>query len=90
MSLGMKDTITNKDGSTYEKFRYSFYSCRSFYVNERLREGVEIFPVAKQTGQSVSVCEQFYAALQIQLHADEATKRTYGVKKQSEGELLFD
>ena len=90
MSLGMKDTITNKDGSTYEKFRYSFYSCRSFYVNERLREGVEIFTVAKQTGHSVSVCEQFYAALQIQLRADEATKRTYGVKKQSEGELLFD
>ena len=86
----MKDTITNKDGITYEKFRYSFYSCRSFYVNERLREGVEIFTVAKQTGHSVSVCEQLYAALQIQLRADETTKRTYGVKKQSEGELLFD
>ena len=72
------------------KGAYTFYSCRSFYVNERLRESVEIFTVAKQTGHSVSVCEQFYAALQIQLRADEATKRTYGVKKQSEGELLFD
>ena len=89
-SLDMNDTITNKDGSTHEKFRYTFYSCRSFYVNERLREGVEIFTVAKQTGHSVSVCEQFYASLQIQLRADEATKRTYGAKKQSEGELLFD
>ena len=58
--------------------RYSFYSCRSFYVNERLKEGVEVFTVAKQTGHSMAICNQYYAKLDIQARADEATRRTYG------------
>lgn len=71
------------------KEQYTFYSCRSFYVNERLKEGVEIFTVAKQTGHSMSICNQYYAKLNIQSRADEATRRTYGKKKVDEGELLF-
>ena len=75
-SLGLKDS-------------YTFYSCRSFYVNERLKEGVEVFTVAKQTGHSMQICNQYYAALDIQSRADEATRRTYGKKKADEGESLF-
>ena len=75
-SLGLKDA-------------YTFYSCRSFYVNERLKEGVEVFTVAKQTGHSMQICNQYYARLDIQSRADEATKRTYGKKKADEGESLF-
>ena len=75
-SLGLKDA-------------YTFYSCRSFYVNERLKEGVEVFTVAKQTGHSMQICNQYYAALDIQSRADEATRRTYGKKKADEGESLF-
>jgi site-specific recombinase XerD len=75
-SLGLKDT-------------YTFYSCRSFYVNERLKEGVEVFTVAKQTGHSMQICNQYYARLDIQSRADEATRRTYGKQKADEGELLF-
>ena len=71
------------------KGAYTFYSCRSFYVNERLKEGVEIFTVAKQTGHSMAICNQYYARLNIQSRADEATRRTYGKKKADEGELLF-
>lgn len=75
-SLGLKST-------------YTFYSCRSFYVNERLKEGVEIFTVAKQTGHSMAICNQYYARLNIQSRAEEATRRTYGKKKVDEGDLLF-
>ena len=71
------------------KGAYTFGSCRSFYVNERLKEGVEIFTVAKQTGHSMAICNQYYARLNIQSRADEATRRTYGKKKADEGELLF-
>ena len=71
------------------KGAYTFYSCRSFYVNERLKEGVEIFTVAKQTGHSMAICNQYYARLNIQSRADEATRRTYGKKKADEGDLLF-
>lgn len=76
------DTLGLKDA-------YTFYSCRSFYVNERLKEGVEVFTVAKQTGHSMQICNQYYARLDIQSRADEATKRTYGKKKADEGESLF-
>ena len=58
-------------------------------INERLKEGVEIFTVAKQTGHSMAICNQYYARLNIQSRADEATRRTYGKKKADEGELLF-
>jgi hypothetical protein len=34
--------------------------------------------VAKQTGHSMAICNQYYARLDIQSRADEATKRTYG------------
>ena len=71
------------------KGAYTFYSCRSFYVNERLKEGVEVFTVAKQTGHSMQICNQYYAALDIQSRADEATKRTYGKVKAEKGESLF-
>jgi hypothetical protein len=54
-----------------------------------LKEGVEVFTVAKQTGHSMAICNQYYARLDIQSRADEATKRTYGKKKADEGELLF-
>lgn len=69
--------------------QYSFYSCRSFYVNERLKEGVEVFTVAKQTGHSMQICNQYYARLDIESRVEEATKRTYGKKKVDEGDLLF-
>ena len=69
--------------------RYSFYSCRSFYVNERLKEGVEVFTVAKQTGHSMAICNQYYAKLDIQARADEATRRTYGKVRADEGTSLF-
>ena len=75
-SLGMKE-------------KYTFYSCRSFHVNERLKEGVEIYTVAKQTGHSMAICNHYYAKLDISSRADEATKRTYGKKKVDEGESLF-
>jgi len=71
------------------KNEYTFYSCRSFYVNERLKEGVEVFTVAKQTGHSMQICNQYYAALDIQSRADEATRRRYGKSKADEGESLF-
>ena len=69
--------------------RYTFYSCRSFYVNERLKEGVEVFTVAKQTGHSMAICNQYYAKLDIQSRADEATRRTYGKVRAEEGTSLF-
>ncbi len=71
------------------KNAYTFYSCRSYYVNERLKEGVEVFTVAKQTGHSMQICNQYYARLDIQSRADEATRRTYGKKRVEEGESLF-
>jgi hypothetical protein len=71
------------------KNAYTFYSCRSFYVTERLKEGVEIFTVAEQTGHSMEICKRHYARLDIQSRADEATKRTYGKKTESAGESLF-
>jgi len=71
------------------KNAYTFYSCRSFYVTERLKEGVEIFTVAQQTGHSMEICKRHYARLNIQSRADEATRRTYGKKVQDEGESLF-
>ena len=71
------------------KGAYTFYSCRSFYVNERLKEGVEIFTVAKQTGHSMAICNQYYARLNIQSRADEATRRTYGKKKQMKAIYFF-
>ena len=86
----MKDTITTMMGAHTKSLDTPFYSGRSSCVNERSREGAEIFTVAKQTGHSVYACERFYAALQVQLRADEATKLTYGSKKKSEGELLFN
>ena len=58
------------------KSAYTFYLYRSFYVNERLKEGVEIFTAAKQTGHSMAICNQYYARLNIQSRADEATRRT--------------
>ena len=58
-------------------------------MNERLKEGVEIYTVAKQTGHSMAICNQYYAKLDISSRADEATKRTYGKKKVDEGESLF-
>ena len=58
--------------------RYSFYSCRSFYVNERLKEGVEVFTVAKQTGHSMAICNQYYASWIFKQGNDEDTRRTYG------------
>ena len=73
-SLGMK-------GAT-------LYSCRSFY-ERTLKEGVEIFTVAKQTGHSMAICNQYYARINIQSRADEATRRNYGKNKADEGELLF-
>lgn len=69
--------------------KYTFYSCRSFYVNERLKEGVEVFTVAKQTGHSMQICNQYYAELDIQARAQEATRRTYGKKREDEGTSLF-
>lgn len=71
------------------KGAYTFYSCRSFYVNERLKEGVEVFTVAKQTGHSMQICNQYYAKLDIQSRADEATRRTYGKTRADEGDSLF-
>jgi hypothetical protein len=58
-------------------------------VNERLKEGVEIFTVAKQTGHSMKICNQYYARLDIQSRADEATKRSYGKVRAEEGVSLF-
>ena len=54
------------------KSAYTFYLYRSFYVNERLKEGVEIFTATKQTGHSMAICNQYYARLNIQSRADEA------------------
>lgn len=86
-------TITDAYGDILESLQlkgvYTFYSCRSFYVNERLKEGVEVFTVAKQTGHSMAICNQYYAQLDIQSRADEATRRTYGKVKPDEGEPLF-
>lgn len=83
------DAYTDVLDSLGLKGAYTFYSCRSFYVNERLKEGVEVFTVAKQTGHSMEICNQYYAALDIQSRADEATRRTYGKVKPDEGESLF-
>ena len=71
------------------KGSYTFYSCRSFYVTERLKEGVEVYTVAKQTGHSMEICKRHYEELDIQARADEATRRTYGKKKAEEGEFLL-
>jgi hypothetical protein len=60
---------------------YTFYSCRSHYVNERLREGVDIYLITKQTGHSLEVCRRHYERLAVSTRSDEATKRTYGKKK---------
>jgi len=68
---------------------YTFYSCRSFYVTERLKEGVEVYTVAKQTGHSMAICNRHYAELDIQSRAEEATRRTYGKTKKDEGSSLF-
>lgn len=68
---------------------YTFYSCRAFYVTERLKEGVEIYTVAKQTGHSMEICKKHYEELHIQERADEATRRTYGKKKADTGVALL-
>jgi integrase len=71
------------------KGEYTFYSCRAFYVTERLKEGVEIYTVAKQTGHSMEICKKHYEELHIQERADEATRRTYGKKKADAGVALL-
>ena len=71
------------------KEKYTFYSCREFHVNERLKEGIEIYTVGKQTGHSKAICNQYYTKLYISSRDDETTKRTYGKKKVDEGESLF-
>lgn len=86
---GVSDAYKKILESLGMKGAYTFYSCRSFYVNERLKEGVEVFTVAKQTGHSIAICNQYYAKLDIQSRADEATRRTYGKKRADEGESLF-
>jgi hypothetical protein len=50
---------------------------------------VEVFTVAKQTGHSMAICNQYYAKLDIQARADEATRRTYGKVRADEGTSLF-
>ena len=75
-SLGMRD-------------KYTFYSCRAFYVTERIKEGVDSYTVAKQTGHSLEICRRHYEKIKMDDMADEATKRTYGKKKKDEGESLF-
>ena len=69
--------------------KYTSYSCRSFYVNERLKKGVEVFTVPKQTGHSMQICNQYYAEQDIQSRAQEATRHTYGKKREGKGRPLF-
>ena len=71
------------------KEKYTFYSCRAFYVTERIKEGVDSYTVAKQTGHSLEVCRRHYERIKMDDMSDEATKRTYGKKKADMGESLF-
>ena len=74
------------------KGAYTFYSGtdRSM-LNERLKEGVEIFTVAKQTGLGMAICNQYYARLNIQSRAGEATAWSpTGRRKQMKVNYFFD
>ncbi len=91
------NTMTNAYKDVLESLgmrsKYTFYSCRAFYVTERIKEGVDSYTVAKQTGHSLEVCRRHYEKIKMDNMADEATKRTYGKKKKKkkkdEGESLF-
>ena len=57
---------------------YTIYSMRSTYVCNLILQGKDIYTTAKLAGHSVSVCERFYAQLDLRLKAKAITDFSYG------------
>ncbi len=55
----------NLQGSRYSNKKYTLYSLRTSFIEDRLKAGVSIFDVATQAGNTAAIIQQIYARLNI-------------------------
>ena len=58
MNLHIKSVVL-KDSTA--KIYFSFYSFRSYYMTQRLKEGLSIFTLSLQTGSSIATIQKYYS-----------------------------
>jgi hypothetical protein len=61
---------------------YTLYSLRSSYINDQLREGVDVFLLAKACGHSVRTMMKYYERLDLVTREAELTTLPIGQKKE--------
>ncbi|WP_413358003.1 tyrosine-type recombinase/integrase [Prochlorococcus sp. MIT 1201] len=59
---------------------YTIYSLRSTYICNLILQGKDIYTTAKLAGHTVSVCERYYAKLDMGSKAKQVTDFQYGVQ----------
>jgi hypothetical protein len=61
---------------------YTVYSLRSSYINDQLREGVDVFLLAKACGHSVKTLMRYYERLDLTTREAELTTLPIGQKRE--------
>jgi integrase len=68
-------------GHKFSDRRYTIYSMRSTFIEDKLLEGMDIFLLARLCGHSVKVLMTHYERMDIRKRADEITHIEYGRTK---------
>ena len=68
--------------------RFTLYSLRTTYINNRIIEGKDIYTVSKLAGHTIGVCERYYARLDLALKSKEITEVQFGVTGKRKKEMV--
>jgi len=82
----MIESLRSVEGISFDK-RYTMYSCRSYFINQRLEAGIPPHLVAKLVGHSIKTMERHYEDIQLKHLEPELVEIKRKRLKQAEYEL---
>jgi len=75
-------------GNRFSDRPYTLYSYRTTYIEDRIKEGLDIYLIARLAGNSVPVIQRYYDRHDILKRMEEIQTIEYGKRKQPEVELV--
>ena len=83
--LKMADKLS---GNRFSDRPYTLYSFRTTYIEDRIKEGLDIYLIARLAGNSVPVIQKYYDRHDILQRMEEIQAIDYGKRKKPEPEVI--
>ena len=83
--MKVADTLS---GNRFSDRNYTLYSFRTTYIEDRIKEGLDIYLVARLAGNSVPIIQRYYDRHDVLKRMEEIQAIDYGKRKQPEIEVI--